>query len=77
MSLLNSEAPDMSIQRVSGYGQHAGSTSSVAFAAPQGFRTQEVDHLIRHIVERAVVYRILAVVLFMGYVNAYLSVIIY
>jgi hypothetical protein len=67
----------MSIQKVSGYAKHAGSTSSIAFAAPQGLRTHEVDHLIRHIVERAVVYRILAVVLFMGYGNAYLSVIIY
>jgi hypothetical protein len=64
---LNSETLDMSIQRVSGYAKRAGSTSSIAFAAPQGLQTQKFDHLIRHIVERAVVYRILAVVLFMGY----------
>ena len=47
----------MSIQRVSTYAKHAGSTSSIAFAAPQGPQTQGFDHLIRHVVERVLVYR--------------------
>ncbi len=74
---LNSEALDMSIQRVSGYAKHAGSTSSIAFAATQGLQTQGFDHLIRHIVKRALVYRKLAVVLFVGYGYGYVYVIIY
>ena len=47
----------MPIQRVSGYAKHAGSMSFIALAAQQGLQTQGFDHLIRHVVERVLVYR--------------------
>ena len=56
-SPLNSETLQMSMQRVSGYANHGGSTSFIAFAASQGFQTQGFDHLIRHIVKQVELFQ--------------------